>query len=315
MITIYIALLGYGIIQGSVKTDVKTLLKSVFTIAVIYFFAMNWSNFSEYFVGGIEAGAGHIGDLLISATPVPIPHFAGEGINGAMQSVLIETFKVGQWVWDKGSWHDMGPVLDALIIWGFGFMILAFALFEIVMAKIMLALLFTMAPLFFVFTLFKTTRGFFDKWLGAIAGFSFLLIFVSAALALVLTLFQWGIAEMYTSKAIGVQLVSIIPVILLGFIGIGLIKKVADYAQSFGGHVSTGSGAMMVAGAVGGAVGAALSATRFGMAPLKGLNNFYKDHVQKTNGNAMTKSISAMTDAASQLSQFKSNTTNSEDAK
>lgn len=258
-IVLYIVLMGWSITQGWIKLSMGNLVKSSIKLAVIYMAAMNWSWFSHYVVDLINKGSGQIGDLLISATPVPIPHFAGTGINGAMQSVFIEFAKIGAWVWDRGSWHNMGPRFTAILIWGFGYALILVAVFELVLAKIMLAILFATAPLFIGFTLFKPTHPFFDRWLGACVGFGLLMIFVSSMLALALSIAQWAIAGTYVNQATGLSLVGFVPAMIVGFIGVGIILKAAQLAQSIGGTVTTTSGSALIAGTIGGVVGSALT--------------------------------------------------------
>ncbi len=93
--TLYIALLGISITQGWVKLSMGNLTKSALKLALIYLAAMNWSWFSQNIVALINHASGQLGDVLIDATPMPLPHFAGEGLNGAMQSVLIEFTEIG----------------------------------------------------------------------------------------------------------------------------------------------------------------------------------------------------------------------------
>jgi len=258
-VVLYITLMGLSISQGWLKLSMSNFIKSAFKIGLIYTFAMNWSLFSKWVVDGIGLSAGQIGDWLISATPIHLPQFAGTGINGAMQSVFIELTKIGEWIWMGGSWHNIGPYFTAALVWIFGYAMIVVALFEIVLAKIMLAILFTTAPLFVCFTLFKVTHGYFDRWLGLIVGFAFLQIFISAVIALTLSFDQWAIAGAYVNHALGFQLVGFVSIMIVGLLGVGLVLKVAQMAQAIGGAVSTASGSELLAGAVGGFIGGAMA--------------------------------------------------------
>ncbi|MDF1654362.1 MAG: type IV secretion system protein [Coxiellaceae bacterium] len=236
-ITLYICLLGIAITQGWVKLSFSEFGKSALKIALIYMAAINWSWFSENVMALISQGAGHIGAILTSATPLPIPHTPGEGINAAIQLVLTELTKIGMLLWQKGSWHNFGPVFSALLVWGFGYAMLLVSLFELVLAKIMLAVLFATAPLFISFTLFKPTRGFFERWLGACVGYALIMVFVAAMLTLVLTIAQWMLEQVYLQHMHGMTVVDFVPMMLVGFVGVGLILKSAQLAQAIGGTV------------------------------------------------------------------------------
>jgi type IV secretion system protein VirB6 len=273
-IVLYIILMGLSISQGWVKLAMGNLVKASIKLAFIYMAAMNWGWFSHTVVDSLNKGVGEIGSVLVSATPVPIPHFAGEGINGAMQSVLIEFTDIGNWIWNRGAWNNISPCFTAVLIWGFGYALILVAIFELVLAKIMLAILFSTAPLFISFTLFKTTHGFFDRWFGACVGFTLLMIFVSSMLALALSISQWAIADIYLSHAINVSLVGFVPVMIVGFIGVGILLKASHLAQSIGGSVSTASGSALLAGTVGGAVGSALTTIKMPVPALRATKNF-----------------------------------------
>ena len=275
-IVLYIILMGLSISQGWVKLAMGNLVKASIKLAFIYMGAMNWGWFSFYVVDLLNKGAGEIGSVLVAATPIPIPHFAGEGINGAMQSVLIEITKIGSWIWNQGAWNNMSPCFTAALIFGFGAVLILVAIFELVLAKIMLAILFSTAPLFISFTLFKTTHGFFDRWLGSCVGFALLMIFISSMLALDLSLLQWSIAGMYASHATNIPLVGFVPVMIVGFIGIGILLKSAHLAQSIGGCVSITSGSALLAGTVGGAVAGGLLAFKMATAALNITKNLLK---------------------------------------
>jgi len=275
-ITLYVVLMGIAINQGWTKLSFPDLTKSAVKIALVYLFAMHWDVFSEYAVKGVTQSAMALGNTLVNSNPLNLPHFAGEGLTGALQSVMIEITKIGVWTWHLGSITSPSPFFTAALIWFFGYATLLIGLVEIVAAKVMLAVLFTTGPLFIAFTLFKPTQGFFDRWLGAIVGFAFVMIFVSAMLGLTMTITQWAIGTTYIQHAIGIKLIGFIPFMVVGVVGIVLIFKVAGMAQNIGGVVTTSSGSAMAASLVGSFIGSSLGASRLG-------RPFFKNPVRKVN--------------------------------
>jgi type IV secretion system protein VirB6 len=255
-IIVFISILGISISQGWVKLSMSNFIKSAIKIGLIYTFAMNWGIFSEWMVHGIQDSAGQIGDWLLQAMPLQVPASAGSGINGALQYVLTEIVSMG---WDliiSGNWYNVTPKIIGFIIWIFGCSLIFVAIYEVVLAKVMLAILFATAPLFISLTLFKQTHSFFDRWLGAIAGFIFLLIFISAILALVLSMVQWGINDYQSSHMSTADILSFIPPVVVCVLGIGLVLKVTQLAQAIGGTITTASAAELMAAGIGGFIGA-----------------------------------------------------------
>jgi type IV secretion system protein VirB6 len=265
-VTLYIIILGISISQGWVKLSFGNFTKSCLKIGLIYSLGMHWSTFSFYIVKGIEGSAGQIGDWLINATPITIPHFAGEGINGGLQSVLIEVTKVGLWTWHRGKLYNYTPFFTAVVIWAFGYAALMLAVIEILMAKMMIAILFTVAPLFVAFTVFKATHGFFDKWLGVICGFVFFLILIPAGVALMLNCLQWTLVGEYANHSQGLNVVGFVPVVMVSVLSVLLILKITAYAHVIGGSVATSAGSALVAGFIGGSIGAGVAGVRHGRA-------------------------------------------------
>lgn len=233
-IILFITLIGIGVTQGRIQVSVQNFINSAVRIGLIYTFAMNWGVFSEWIVLGIEKSAEQVGDWFMLANPLTIPHFAGEGLYGGIQSVLIEFTKVGAWCWRMGSLHVIGPYFTALMIWAFGYLLIAVAMFQLILAKIMLALLFATAPLFISFTLFSVTLSFFDRWLGSIVGFAFVLLFISGMLVLVLHIAHWAVGGLFASRAMHISLVSFVPLMLVSFVSIGMLFTVAHIARDIG---------------------------------------------------------------------------------
>lgn len=262
-VILYFTIMGYSIVQGYVQLSMSVFMKTVIKIGLIYMFAMNWSVFSMYAVAGIQGSAGQIGDWLVNASPIAIPHFAGSGINGALQSVLIEVTRIGAWTWDRGSISNWSPFFAAGCIWFFGLLSLAVAVIEIILAKLMLAILFSLAPLFVGFTLFKPTQSMFDRWLGSICGFALFLIMLPAVITLGLTFVELVVHDQYATQGSTITLVDWVPIMITGILNLLLILKISHYAHAIGGGISSASGANMLASGVGGFIGGTFSSVHF----------------------------------------------------
>lgn len=257
-VVLYFVCFGVGMTQGWVKGSLSEHAKSCLRIGLIYTIGLHWSFFSEYAYNVFYEASGHIGDVLVGASPVPLPTIGGEGINGALQSILIEVWKISQWILDGGSFTNLGPFVGGLLVGVVGCLLVALAVLETVVAKCMLSILFVTAPLFIAFTLFKCTHTFFDRWLGACVGYACLMIFICAGLGIIVSLDQWILADYYVVKAAEMHWVDMGTAILVSLVCIGLLKRIAGLAMSIGGSVTTVSGHEVLAGVVGGFVGGSM---------------------------------------------------------
>lgn len=283
-ITLYIIIMGISIMNGWTKVSVSLFTKSAIKIAFIYTFALNWGIFSQWIVTGIQGSSEQMGNWMLTASPITIPQSGGTGIEGALQSVLSEVVRLSQWIFDTGSWSHIGPYISAYFLLIFGSSVVVVGFFEIVMAKVMLAILFATAPLFVSFTLFEKTHSFFDRWLGQIMGFSFLMMFVMVVLALTMSFLQWAIGDSYQNHGASMTLFGFVPVMLISILGVGLLVKVSHMAQSIGGAVCTLSGQQFAAAAIGGFIGGAAGAHAKGGAILSSAQSLGKTAVKRAYG-------------------------------
>ena len=78
---------------------------------------------------------------------------------------------------------------------------IGYALFLLVLAKLALAVLLGLAPLFFMLLLFQTTREFFTQYLKHLFNFAMIPVFTSAVLSLMLKIVQDAITQLQATLA------------------------------------------------------------------------------------------------------------------
>lgn len=254
---IYIILIGYGIIRGLIKTPMQEFIKGSFRIGLIYMLGMNWNFFSSYVVNLFTTGMSELGIVMMNLLPVKIPMISGVGVNGGLQSVLIEVIRVGNWIWDTATLRHPGPFLSAFMVYAAGIAVVGLAFFELIVAKLMLSICLCTAPFFIILTLFDKTRNFFDQWLGKVVGFSLVLFFVSTVLGFCMHLVHWCVGAHFLEHAANFASVDWIPLFICACLCVMALLEVVGLAKSIGGSCCTSSGSAMVGGFMGGAMGAA----------------------------------------------------------
>ncbi len=255
---LYLVVLGVGIALGSVKVDVRTFTKSCIKIGIIYTVIFNWSFISYYFIGLVNAMIGGAGDALIAANPFHLP--ASGGLNGAMQATLNDFIQIGNSLFSIGGIHNIGALIDGVIILGFGMLIVGIGLLELILAKVMLAILFVFTPLMVFGTYFQWGQSVFYRWFQAIIGMGLMQLFVVAALVFAITLSYAWIAPQLTHPALNIGNIGTLPLVILGILSLALVIKAALLAQNLGGVVASSAATAMLAGMIGYAVGNAVKA-------------------------------------------------------
>lgn len=256
--TLYIVILGYGSLSGHIKLDQKEFMKSALTISLIYLAVTNWDFIQLNFVDLVNAIINNISDALVSATPIHVPGVSG--IDGALQMALDQFEEIMLAFMHQSDWHNWGPFFEGLIVGGLGFVVIGIAVFEIILAKVMVAILMIFTPIMAMLCYFKKFQPVFDRWLGMLIGFIFLNFFVILGVAFALNIFYIWLGAHSIDQIIGMKHAAIIPAVILGIISIGIIWKASTYAMQLGAVTSGGGGAAFMGGLIGGAMGAAIPA-------------------------------------------------------
>lgn len=263
---LFIILMGYGITLGFIKAPLQELYKFIIRLGFIYFFAMNWGNFSFYVVGLFDQGAGQLGAIVMKATHHPA---GGKNIAQGLQSVFTDVIHVGWWTMKKATLRNWWPYYTAWFIWLSGMAVVVVALFELIVAKIMLSICLATAPLFLICTLFDKTRAFFDRWLGSLVGFSLVFIFVSTVVGLVMSLINAVVSGYLPNQAANMDSVGWAPIFLVACLSVACLTQAANIAKHIGGACHTASGSAMVGGLIGGALGASVVLSQKGRELMK----------------------------------------------
>lgn len=234
-----LSLLGFSIMQGWLQCPWRVFLQWVLRVALIYSFVMHWHTFSCFFIEGLTKGVDQLCVAFMDALHFSYAHHVEHaGLVNALQSLLQRFTRLGLGVWNRGTWHHFSPLLTGGLIWLFGSALVIVAASHVLMAKLLLNLLFMLAPFFVVFTLFKTTEGFFQRWLATIVGYSLIQLLVPLMVALLFRIAQTMLDQSELLHPETVMITGFIPVVMLSTFGIGLLNRVARLAESIGQGVS-----------------------------------------------------------------------------
>lgn len=244
LLVLYIVLMGYGITRGLIERPQQELFRFAFRAGLIYMTAMNWEIFAVYIRDLFVVGSESISSIImqtLSKQP------AGGSINQSLQNVLNEIMVLGTNLLKAASMRNLTPLFAGIVVLFSGSITIGLALVEIVVAKIMLAVCLSTAPLFIIFTLFEQTKSFFERWLGTLAGFSFGIIFVSAVVGLSMHLLHWITGALLANNT---ELTAPIwiPIFIVAGLCIYALLEAVSIGKSIGGSVSSSNGAAMVGG-------------------------------------------------------------------
>lgn len=252
MIVLYIVLTGYAIVRGIIERPQHELLRFSIKAGLIYMAAMNWDWFAFHVRDLFIVGSESIASTLMQAVH---KQSTGGSVNQGLQNVLNNILKLGTTLFDAGSLRKLTPYFAGMMVFLSGSITIGYAFIEIVTAKLMLAVTLCAAPLFIIFTLFHQTKSLFERWLGVLTGFAFVLIFVSSVVGLCVHLLHWVTYSLSSSTE---QLTASIwvPIFIVACFCVMCIRQAVSIGKSIGGSLCTSDGASMVSGFIGGSIGA-----------------------------------------------------------
>ena len=247
--TIYLVFIGISVSFGWMRLSFSELTRVLMKIALITTAVLQWSVVSEYLVNLINEAINGMSEALIISSHLKIPN--AENLDEGLQIVLSAFSQLGGILFDSAGFSNFGALLDGVIIWGVGYAIVGLALFEIILAKVMLAILFIFTPLIVLSLFFKPFHGLFNRWLGLILGAALLQLFVQAVAVLAMSLAYFWVGMHAGSAALKIGNYGTLPVIIIGIVCIGMIHKAAQMAMFIGAEVSYSGTSNFIAGAVG----------------------------------------------------------------
>lgn len=231
----------YGLLvaRGAVEHSVKDFIWKCLKISIIVSIASAGGIYQSQIAGAIQTAPDEFATALLPASATStqgtqaatmIDQAAGEGFSKAGDAFE----KAGIFSKEGLSYTVFGVLclLSTALLTAIGG---AF----ILLAKIMLALLAALGPLFIFALLFKATTGFFERWAGHVLGFSMLIVFVSAVFGLMIQMFTTYMEQV--SFDAGLNFAGTIGgCVVLAVAFLFIIIKLPDYASAMMGGVAAG---------------------------------------------------------------------------
>lgn len=227
MLVIYVAMFGIGVLQGMIPLTLQQAAKHILKALIIFQLATNWGTFTTFFYNVFTSGP----DKLTAAL------LGGNAPTKQLEDVYTVGIEAAQNIFRKAGAFDVAQILLAgLVTIGTVFMV-GVALFLLIFAKMGLAVLLSIAPIFLALALWKSTQGLFQGWINYLVHFAMIPVITYAVMGLALQLIQAPVNEM---KAAGENLtmVTTTPYLLMGAITTLLCSQILKIAASLGGGIT-----------------------------------------------------------------------------
>ncbi len=243
LLSLYFVLMGMAILQGKISLSFESLVHQFLKISFVLLFALNWGTVCQYLLDlfvNISSELATICFQMIVQYSDGVPQNLDEmhTLPSILQLTVTHVTKLFNNIWAQGSLTSPSPWLTSLLFVLFSFGVLLLTVFELITAKLILAVLLLLTPLMVCSTLFKATYGFFDSWLGHLSAYAMVSLLVATTSMIAVTFLMAALSP-YVIDITRVRLVSFVPVMVAGVIGLGLVMKATKIGISIGCSLSS----------------------------------------------------------------------------
>lgn len=175
LLTIYIALLGYQLLFGRGGLRVTELPIVGLKIGLILAFLTSWAAYQTLIFDFLFDGPSEIMKVMMGPLAAQGSSFDGDvmgGVQKAFENLSGAAGVYGGMASPTANLLQGGPMLGSGLLWLCAIVLLLVTLGLIIAAKIVLAFLLAVGPIFIGMLLFNVTRGLFDGWLRATLSFA-----------------------------------------------------------------------------------------------------------------------------------------------
>lgn len=168
MVIIWITIWGYMAMTGRVEGLLQDSFYRMLRVVFIVMLGLSTAQYNAIVVTFLQQTP-----ETIAASMLGVPT---ENIIAILDNVTSSVFDSGINAWKRGGLTNISQLIIAVMILGFGGVLIILIASLMLMSKIVMTLLLAIGPLFIISTLFQTTQRFFDSWIGVLMNASFILI-------------------------------------------------------------------------------------------------------------------------------------------
>lgn len=244
MFIIFIALFGYKVIISG-RFSANELMMNVLKIIVILAVATEWDTFFLLVYDITTDLPSDIAGQLIQAASSSLndPNIdSAETANLGISSFYDRSMSVTQEVLEGASWYDFGIYLYAGAIALAALLFSGYAAMLIILAKVAVAILLAVGPIFILLLIFKNTQSLFEGWLRTLLNFAIIPIFIYAVIAFFIILAENPLQNLEDNASVNSELLTAMaPFLLITVVGFMIMAQVMNMAASITGGLSLSS--------------------------------------------------------------------------
>lgn len=248
LLIIVIALGGGALLLGWIEAPLRSLLKQGLCVLFIYSLATQVAVVAPLLTDVFVNGPAEVSSALMG-----VKGNNAQQINGQLDSLWDQGVRAASSAAAQGGISDLSAYAFALGLLIATIAMVGYAAFLIALAKIALAVLMVLTPVFAPFAWFSSTRRLFDGWLSQTVNFALVPVLVYAVLAIVGSIAQQAETAMAVEagSASGLSVSTVAPFLFICLIAFLFLVQVTGISSAIAGGISIGGAGMALRSATG----------------------------------------------------------------
>ena len=240
LLTIYVAVVGYRLMLGQARLSVAETVPHFVKLGVVLALVSSWPSYQALVVDLLFRGPTELANLIV-ARAAGSSGGPGEVLT-ALQHVFDRIADAAGDAWAQaapatGTPLPAGPAaglgaaqFTAALLWVSGGVMMAISLGALLVARILLALLLLLGPVFIAAALFRGTRGLSEGWLRITAKFALVPLFVLPLTAVMLAAVAPFAARLSDAPVDGVRDGPALPILLIVLVFAAVLAQASRIA-------------------------------------------------------------------------------------
>ncbi|HML83098.1 MAG TPA: type IV secretion system protein [Thiomonas arsenitoxydans] len=248
LLMIYVALWGWMMIRGTINEPLRDGLQRIIKISMIWGFAMSVGTYQTQIANWVFNAPGDAA-ALVTGGPSASPSSEMTFLDNAQDQVYIAYEKESNQASADSTLHipNLGEEIFAYVVLVVGSAMVLYGAFLYILSLVALAVLLAIGPLFIIALLFDASKPFFEKWIGMLFHYIFVVMLTAAVLGIILSVVNAYMTNANTYSGAANFTSQVFPIVIISLVGALILMQVQTKAAALSGGVALATMGMFAA--------------------------------------------------------------------
>lgn len=246
LLMIYVMLWGWSMMRGVIEEPITDGVTRIVRLSIIVAIAISAGHYSGYVTEWVWQTPDALAKVITGKDSTSSIQF--------LDILLDKFFNIADLYLTKASENksygipDLNLLFCGILVYVFGVLVTAYCAFLLLLAKMALAALLAVGPIFIILAIFEATKKFLDAWIGQTCNYVFMVMLAAAVCKLILVFIEQYVDAFKPDANGDMGIASAVQLIAISAIGFLVLMQVPTIASALG-----GGAAISTLGAVGAA--------------------------------------------------------------